>query len=107
LECFGYQGGHYQQATWPLDKGRDLYIWFPKLFNHNDWKNKLTDDGMEIFEVYEKNIADGYNKARKRKKNRIVFAHETDVLGQTLYKFKGVFVRNDNKRGSSSFWCGV
>jgi len=95
LECFGYTGGHYEQGTWAIDKDRDLYIWFPKLFNQNDWKNKLSDDGMVIFEIYEKDIADGYRKAMKNKKNRIVFAHETDVLGKTLYKFKGVFVRDD------------
>ena len=64
-------------------------VWFPKLYPNADWVNKFDDKTGSILQF------------RKDKKphpmpaegdhDRIVFAHQKNIFGQTVYKFYGVY----------------
>ena len=86
LRCFGYKGGHYQQAVWKI-KGTNKEVWFPKLYKNNTWNNSLSDDFTKIIMKKNDNSKIGYT----RKYEWIVFAHYKDLLNQIVYKFLGEF----------------
>ena len=101
LRCFGYPGGHYQRATWKI-KNSDSTIWFPKLYKNNDWDNSLSensktitmkrDDGGSLIDWYQQRDGSLKNSPYERSSERqIVFAHYSNHLGQTVYKFLGEF----------------
>ena len=47
MRCFGYEGGHFQKALWPIpDSNKKL--WFPKLYENKEWNNSLSDDFKKI-----------------------------------------------------------
>ena len=93
--CFGHnykpKGVWKGAASHPIEK--DSTLWFPKLYENKNWDNKISDDGIVITERKkinnEKHIKDDIRDNHDKK--IIVFAHVTDSLGATLYRFKGVF----------------
>lgn len=89
LRLFGYDGKHYQRGAWEI-KNKKTWVWFPKLYENGHWKNQLTNNSSTI--IQEQYIK---NKLVKTKlpsnDNRIVFAHYKNVLGQTVYKFYGLY----------------
>ncbi|MDF2374572.1 MAG: hypothetical protein P1V21_27705 [Rhizobiaceae bacterium] len=91
LCCFGYGGGNYQRGMWKLRNNDELYVWFPKLYENDGWSNKISEDGRRIDETSD--LPENIEKIKKdlHKGKRIVFAHETDSFGKTLYRFRGVF----------------
>jgi len=96
LQCFGYSGGNYQRASWKIPNQDDIDVWFPKLYENKKWNNELSADGNCI---YERSIADHESYRQRAKDNactRVVFGHETDTFGKTLYRFKGVFKYDEN-----------
>lgn len=99
LQCFGYEGGNLMKGSWPykkIDGTCVSCVWFPKLYENKDWVNSISEDGATIHEK-RRERPDEYVEESAKKKDRdaerIVFAHETDSLGYTLYSFKGVFQR--------------
>lgn len=85
LRLFGKDFKLHQSGTSALKNGQQ--VWFPKLYNNKDWKNSLSSDGKTI-----RQYRIGSNMAVKGEiKDSLVFAHQTDVLGNTYYVFKGVF----------------
>ena len=84
--CFGYNGGHVQSAVWKI-KDNDSWLWFPKLYKNKDWDNSISIDHTKI--------TSQRTDRKVMKKNRLervlVFAHNKNILGQTMYKFMGVF----------------
>jgi len=103
LGCFGYKGDHYQRAAWTW-KEKNKRIWFPKLYEDSDWNNSLSDDGKKItmersdngsLDVLWNEPKDNkwYDRVKNGQKtdNSIVFAHNKDNLGRTVYKFLGEF----------------
>lgn len=99
LRLFGYTGGHWQKGLWFLPNDKTRMVWFPRLWNHGPWKNKLSDDGEFIFEdAGEQNLAD-YRKPENDDfvNERIVFARWKNPLGQPVYRFTGVFSKDKNK----------
>ena len=98
LRCFGYTGGHFQQAVWRI-KGTNKEVWFPKLYKNNLWNNSLSDDFTKIImkkndnSKINPNIKKTHAKTliNKKKFEWIVFAHYKDLLGQVVYKFLGEF----------------
>lgn len=92
MRCFGYTGGHYQRAIWQIPED-DRKIWFPKLYENNDWNNSLVCDGKKIIEQ-KTNGEDIYDPKHKK---RIVFAHNRNILGQIVYKFLGEFKFSEEK----------
>ncbi len=95
LNCFGYTKGHYQRGTWDLPEHvRDAIglrgkcmVWFPKLYEQDQWDNSLSEDGCVITEI-NKNPDHVYSEPWNQ---RIVMAHSRDELNRTLYRFVGVF----------------
>lgn len=93
LQCFGYQGGHYQRGIWRYDTDLRRIIWFPRLWNQAPWSNWVSDDGTYIFEDAGDQIVEGYRvpDAPDFVDERIVFAKWHDPLGLNVYRFTGVF----------------
>jgi very-short-patch-repair endonuclease len=86
LNLFGYNKGHYQRAFWRI-KGFDEAVWFPKLYDNKDWVNSFDDKTGTICQ-YRKDLQ---TLALPSEEDRLVFAHNKNILGQTVYKFCGVF----------------
>jgi len=95
--AFGHQYSGYQKA-WasnPLDPG--TYLWFPKLYENRDWANSLSEDGATIVECClspKRSVRRAhFDKVMSpdRDVDRITFAHGKSPLGETLYRFVGVF----------------
>ena len=88
LRLFGYQKGHYQRAVWKIDKFNQM-VWFPKLYPNSDWVNNF-DDETGIIHQYRKDLK-SHPVPNSNDPDRIVFAHQKNIFGQTLYKFFGIF----------------
>ena len=89
LNLLGADYKGWQKAWWQKDS--TYAVWFPKLYEirSSAWDNKLSDDGNTITER-RKDGAEltDYDRVSKR----IVFGHQRNNFGQTVYKFLGVFV---------------
>jgi hypothetical protein len=86
LKLFNLDFGSHQRVTSPLS---DRYqVWFPKLYKNKEWDNSITSDGKVIRQAKINNAKMQYGKIRKYS---YVFAHETNVLGETFYKYKGLY----------------
>lgn len=101
MKCFGYTGGHYQRASWKI-KNSESRLWFPKLYTNNMWENSLSEDSQIITMKLDdgSNLKDWYKQNRSLKNSPyagrqlheyICFAHYSNHLGQTVYKFLGEF----------------
>ena len=86
MQCFGYDGGHYQQAVWKIPDSNKA-VWFPKLYPNDTWENSLSDDFKKI--IMKNRV--GLTLSDPEKKEWIVFAHYRNLLDQTIYKFLGEF----------------
>ena len=86
LQCFGYEGGHYQKAVWNIPDSNKA-VWFPKLYPNDTWENSLSDDFKKI--IMKNRV--GLTLSDPEKKEWIVFAHYRNLLDQTIYKFLGEF----------------
>tara|TARA_B100001057_G_scaffold339401_1_gene340206 strand:- start:241 stop:1140 length:900 start_codon:yes stop_codon:yes gene_type:complete len=87
LELFGYQSANHLQSGWWNIKGTDKAVWFPKLYPNKEWRNAITPDGLTITQ---ERIIDK-KKYTTDDTKRIVFAHYKNILGQTVYKFYGMY----------------
>ncbi|MDA9009190.1 hypothetical protein N9K16_04435 [Alphaproteobacteria bacterium] len=96
LTCFGYRGGEYQRGAWKIPDGSGDMVWFPRLYERDDWENEISHDGQVIIERAKhpkdqertaSNLVNGFDAG-----NRIVFARVKDVLGYTLYRYVGTFL---------------
>ncbi len=88
LRLFGYKKGHYQRAVWKINKFNQM-VWFPKLYPNSDWVNNF-DDKTGLIHQYRKDLKP-HPVPSKDDPDRIVFAHQKNIFGQTVYKFFGVF----------------
>ncbi|PNH95119.1 AbaSI family restriction endonuclease [Vibrio diazotrophicus] len=105
LRCFGFAGQGYQRGAWVIPDGSDDYVWFPRLYKHGIWENKLSLDGKTITERALDNKEEAILSIAKQKQveltkgNRktIVFAKVKDSLGFNLYRYVGTFRMNLDK----------
>ncbi len=91
MACFGYTGGHYQRAMWPVSATKKIHIWFPRLWKTNRWDNHLSEDGIKITEFNLEKIGDHGPAPEDLSSKRIVFPKWEDPLGRRIYRFAGVF----------------
>ena len=84
LRLFGKNYKLHQAGSSPLNE--KVQVWFPKLYKNKDWINSISPDG----EIIEQTRV-GNDMEIKEIKDSIVFAHQTDVLGNIYYSFKGIF----------------
>jgi very-short-patch-repair endonuclease len=98
--CFGYNYKSFQRGGTKHPNKSDTTIWFPKLYPHGEWENKISSDGRII---WERNMDETKNSEQVQKwlddkrDLRIVFAQGRDSLGFMRYRFKGVFKLNREK----------
>ena len=94
--CFGHTYRGYQKAG-ATHPDSEILLWFPKLFPNDEWDNQISDDEAVI---YEKNKDEGKAKEHvlkhlsnreQNKYKRIVFAKVKGNLGDTLYRFRGLY----------------
>lgn len=99
--CFGcnYRGYQRAMARHPVEK--DKVLWFPKLYENENWQNNITDDGKTIIEKRKANnpefIKEYLLRPDKFSRKRIVFARVKNSLGDIMYRFKGLFKVNEEK----------
>ena len=96
LRLFGYKGGHYQKGWWETKKQNEA-VWFPKLYPNKQWRNLISNDRTVITQELVIGGKKMKNTTPTTNDKRIVFAHYKNVLGQTVYKFYGVFEPDWNK----------
>lgn len=93
VNCFGYNHKGFQKAgiKHPFDK--DTFLWFPKLYPNGSWINRLSPDERVITErpVDPVESKEHLNKYLAHPEVRIVFARVKGLLGDTMYRFKGMF----------------
>ena len=100
LRCFGYVKGNYQRGSWRLPYDDKKMVWFPKLYRNQGWDNMLVDL-KTIKEFKNENHAEHLERVLNIPRMRITFAHETNTLGQTLYRYKGVFELDEDATSQS------
>lgn len=88
LRLFGYKKGHYQHATWNIKKTNQM-VWFPKLYPNADWDNSYDEKTGYILQFRKDNQP--HPMPQKGDPDRLVFAHQKNIFGQTVYKFFGIF----------------
>jgi len=89
LRLFGYSKGHHQRAVWRIKKFNEK-VWFPKLYSNSDWVNRFDEESGYICQ-YRKDLKP-HPLASEDDSSKIVFAHQKNIFGQTVYKFYGVFI---------------
>jgi len=89
LRLFGYTKGHYQRAVWKVEKFTEM-VWFPKLYSNSDWVNEFDEETYTIHQ-HRKDMKP-HPISSNDENDRIIFAHQKNIFGQTVYKFYGVFV---------------
>lgn len=110
LRCFGFKGKGWQRGAWSIPDGSNDLVWFPRLYPHGIWHNKLIDNGQIILEcagseeignrkVYNEEAIASINKQREDnskypKRKYIVFAKAKDNLGFNLLRYVGTFQMN-------------
>ena len=74
-----------------LDKSQ--HLWFPKLYENNDWDNKISKDGLQITSLCKipNQRAKYLDKIMDEETERITFPRVRDNLGFVFYRFKGIF----------------
>lgn len=88
LRLFGYKKGHYQRAVWKNEPFREM-VWFPKLYANSDWVNSYDEKTNSICQF--RKDKKPHPIPSRNEFDRIVFAHQKNIFGQTVYKFYGVF----------------
>lgn len=102
LRLFGYKKGHYQRAVWKIDRFNEM-VWFPKLYSNADWVNEFEENSFSILQ-HRKDMKPHHPMPKKDDHSRIVFAHQKNIFGQTVYKFYGVF-EVDTSRTDPVYHC--
>lgn len=99
--CFGFNYRGCQRAMPKRFVEKDKVLWFPKLYENEDWQNNITDDGKIITEKRKANnseyIKEYLSRPDEFPRKRIVFARVKDSLGDIMYRFKGLFRVNEKK----------
>jgi len=100
--CFGHNYSGYQRAT-ASHLNPDIELWFPKLFPNGEWDNKISNNEKTINERNKDNekakrhVLSFIDSKEKNKYQRIVFAKVKGNLGDTLYRFRGLYKLDTQK----------
>ena len=76
-------------------RGFNEIVWFPKLYPNKDWIN--TFDDLTGLICMQRKDNTPLPKPTSNGKNLIVFAHQKNLFGQTVYKFYGVYTADLEK----------
>jgi len=94
-KCMGLNYNGYQRAGANHPYEANTLIWFPKLYENDEWDNSYDSQEGVILTKNIKSDAERIDHVQKciedPVKRRIVFARVEDNLGDTKYRFRGVF----------------
>ncbi len=79
------------------------FVWFPKLYQNDDWDNKLALNGTKIVQTKPTDGKYGSRRNVEIGDKLVVFAHHKDEFGQIYYAFKGVFELQSRKENKSTY----
>ncbi len=98
LRCFGLHYKGYQRGGAYHPHEENTVIWFPKLYPNDGWENSLNSTEDLIIEKATKADENDFRREAHVVQTlsqdieyRVVFAHGKNLLGETLYRFKGRF----------------
>lgn len=100
VNCFGYKDKALMKGGKNHPLKNNVLIWFPKLYEHGEWDNKITFDEEYIYEKNKNQIKNEemINKWLSDPRDvRYCFGQYKDNLGRMLYHFKGEYTL-DKKR---------
>ena len=94
--CFGHNYKGYQRGGAKHAINKDILIWFPKLYENDDWNNSINSNENIITEKHKtdktmKKVENFLVNEGKYPSQRIVFARVKDNLGNVLYRFRGMY----------------
>lgn len=93
VSCFGrkYKGIWRGGVNHPKEDNK--FIWFPKLYKNKGWNNTISNDENIIIEIKLENPQEHILNVLNNKSNiqRIVFSHVKSPLGDTMYRYKGLY----------------
>lgn len=93
--CFGHNYAGYQKAfAKHAIEDEEKMLWFPKLYENEDWDNWISPDEVEIHERNKTDHTAYFEQAKNNLDNlkeRITFARVRSNLGDVMYRFKGVY----------------
>ena len=111
-EAFGVGRAMYAKAVYPDKKdtyilgnkpGDKFIIWMPKLYgNSSEWRNVLSEDGTELYEVAEPTRHEDWLGEGPRKSGimRLVFVKDDP---KSFYRFVGVFAGGNMEHLNHTF----
>ncbi|WP_278810683.1 AbaSI family restriction endonuclease [Obesumbacterium proteus] len=107
--CFGHNYKFYQSAGAQHPHNKDTLLWFPKIFENHDWKNRISKGEETIWEL-SKDIDKVENHFKRwmeveERDKRLVFAKAKDNLGIVLYRFKGLYQLDKNNSNLKDGLC--
>lgn len=99
--CFGKEYAGLQRAFIRHPTERDKYLWFPKLYENEDWLNTLSPDEEVITEICKipgrrEPQVDSTIRTFEKDGRRLVFARVRSPLGDLMYRFKGEYLLDIN-----------
>ena len=98
-EAFGVGRGMYAKAVYPDKKNTYIQsnrgkciIWMPKLYgNSSNWRNVLSEDGCELYEVADNGRQEDWMTADDDAEERILRIIFVRPDAKSPYRFVGVF----------------
>ncbi len=100
VNCFGFKDKALMKGGKNHPIKNNVLIWFPKLYEHNEWDNQITLDEEYIYEMNKNKLKNNEMIDRWINDSRDVrycFGQYKDNLGRMLYHFKGEYTL-DKKR---------
>ena len=90
---FGHSYSGLPRATARHPYCPELILWFPKLYENDEWDNSISHDECVIYERHKTDNESFIEKslARHDKHRRIVFPRIKGPLGDMMYRFKGLY----------------
>jgi hypothetical protein len=97
--CFGHNYKGFMKGGAKHPYRDDVTLWFPKMYSNGAWKNSISADENTIWERPEEpnEIKEHMEFHIARDLKRIVFAHEKDMHGKLMYRFKGEYEIDENQ----------
>ncbi len=91
--CFGHSYTVWRRGLARHPYCPELTLWFPKLYENDEWDNWISDDECVIRERHKTDNESFIEKhlAQHDKHRRIVFARVRGSLGEMEYRFKGLY----------------
>ena len=92
--CFGKSYKRLQPSYFRHPKERNKRLWFPKLYENNNWNNQISADESVIISksnFFERTKEEVDKTDKDEDFIVVVFAREKNDSGKLMYRFKGEY----------------